>query len=701
VTVARAKTGKTLVAAGLARRNVAAYRHRQRLIAQDFVHFLIKRSSMAVELTDAQRRTLSAVADTYVAAVPPPDGAGDPDGFYARTGSQAGAPVAMEIALGAIDPALSAGLLMLVDALGQLGFADTPVESREGVLDAVAASSPEAAQGVQALRTMALAFGYSMIDDTGTNPFWKTIGFPAPGTAPALPHQIVPEEADGSGQIDADAIVVGSGAGGGVMAAELAAAGKKVIVLEGGDYLDGDTAIQLEILAAPSVFYRGGGMTTTVDGNVNLWAGATLGGGTTVNWSNCVRTPASLRANWSANHGVSGMDGAGYDEHLDAVMARIGANEEASVYNGPHLRMLDGAEKLGWSHRRAMLNLNGRLIESDRGSLLTYGDRTGAKQGTLRTYLVDAAAKDARVFTRATATRILVADGRAVGVQATQTKADGSVVQLTINAPIVVAACGALETAALLLRSGIGGPAVGRYLHLHPSVLLTGRYDDPQNPWEGPIQSALVDEFADPAAKGEDASGILIEGIASQIGASAATLPWTGAAEHKRRMASVAHTAALVAIVADRGAGRITIDGSGNAVHHYPADDPRDRAAWYKGLDLLARIHAAAGAAEIWPLTPSVATQPWRRGEDLDAAIRSWQEVPLGFGGHYLGSAHQMGGARIGTDPLTSVAKPTGELHDVSGVWIGDTSVFPTALGVNPMVTCMAMARRTAFNIVG
>jgi len=249
---------------------------------------------MAVELTDAQRRVIGALADTYVAAVPPPDGR-DPDGFYARTGSQAGAPVAAEMALGRIDPTLAAGLLMLIDALDQMGFADTPVEGREGILNAVAASSPEAGAGVAGLRTMMLAFSYSMVDETGTNPFWRTIGFPAPGTAPALPHQITPEQAADAEPIDADAVVVGSGAGGGVIAAELAAAGKKVIVLEGGDYFDGESALQLEILAAPNVFYRGGGMTTTAEGNVNLWAGATLGGGTTVNWSNCVRPPASLR----------------------------------------------------------------------------------------------------------------------------------------------------------------------------------------------------------------------------------------------------------------------------------------------------------------------------------------------------------------------------------------------------------------------
>jgi choline dehydrogenase-like flavoprotein len=654
---------------------------------------------MAVELTEAQRRTLSALADTFVAAVPPPDGT-DPDGFYARTGSQVGAPAAFEMAVNSLDPSLAGGLATLLDAFTGLGFADLPSEQREPTVDAVAASGPEAGLGVLYLRSVLLSLSYTVPDGSGANPFWRTIGFPAPGTG-GLAHAIEPEDAPPGGRLDADVVVVGSGAGGGVIAAELAAAGRIVVVLEAGGYFDGENAVQYEAMAGAAVFYRGGGLTTTADGNVNLWAGATLGGGTTVNWSNCVRPPASLRAAWAHEHGLSDVDTPAFDEHLDAVMARIGANEEASVYNGPHLRMIEGAQRLGWSYRKALLNLDGNLVESGRGSLLTYGDRTGAKQGTLRTYLVDAAAKGARIFVRASATRILTQDGRAVGVQASQVRPDGTVAELTVNANTVVVACGALETPALLLRSGIGGPAAGKHLHLHPSVLLTGVYPEPQNPWEGPIQSALVNEFADPAARGQDASAVLIEGVASQIGATATTLPWAGATEHKRRMAKMAHMVALVAIVADRGDGHVDIDGAGQAVHYHPVDDPRDRAAWYQGLDALAKLHEAAGAEEIWPLTPAAPTPGWRRGEDLAAIVARWQETPLGFGGHYLGSAHQMGGARMGTDPTTSVARPTGELHDVRGVWIGDTSAFPTALGVNPMVTCMALARQTAVNLLG
>jgi choline dehydrogenase-like flavoprotein len=110
------------------------------------------------------------------------------------------------------------------------------------------------------------------------------------------------------------------------------------------------------------------------------------------------------------------------------------------------------------------------------------------------------------------------------------------------------------------------------------------------------------------------------------------------------------------------------------------------------------RVHEAAGAAEIIGLHPSVL--PWRRGDDLDAWIERLIAVPLGAGGQAVFSAHQMGTARMGTDPATSAANPLGELHDTPGVWIGDTSAFPTAVGVNPMVTWQALARRTAHAIL-
>jgi hypothetical protein len=227
-----------------------------------------------VSITDEQRRTLSALVDTFVAAAEPPPGVADVDGFYARTGSQVGANGAVEFVLGLLDPAMAAGFVGLIDALTGMRFADADPATREGILAAVAESSPEAGLGVLALRSVVLSLSYTIADESGVNPFWSTIGYPQPGSGPGLPHAIQPEKVPADGRLEADVVVIGSGAGGGVIAAELAAAGKAVVVVEGGGYFDGETALQHEVYAAPTVFYRGGGLTATADGNVNLWAAA-------------------------------------------------------------------------------------------------------------------------------------------------------------------------------------------------------------------------------------------------------------------------------------------------------------------------------------------------------------------------------------------------------------------------------------------
>jgi len=485
-------------------------------------------------------------------------------------------------------------------------------------------------------------------------------------------------------------VVVGSGAGGGVIAAELAAGGRSVIVVEGGGYFDGESAVQWEVMAAPSVFYRGGGFTATSEGNVNLWAGATLGGGTTVNWSNCVRPPAPLRHNWATEHGVSDVDTPAFDEHLDAVLARMGANDEVSVYNGPHLRLTEGAARLGWQHRRAVLNLDPHLIDSPRGSHLTYGDRTGAKQGTLRTFLVDAAAKDARVLVRTSALRILVRDGRAAGVEATYTDPSGTTARVLVRAPQVVAAGGALETPALLLRSSIGGPAVGDYLRLHPAGGVVGVYDEPQKGWWGAPQTGLSREFADL----EDGYGFLVESSAALPGLGAATVPWHGGRIHKDWMAAGPTSAPFVFLIRDRGTGRVGIDDNGNAVWHYAMTDRLDDRHYRRAQAELVRLHAAAGAKQIISYHRTVSH--WTEGEDPETFAAALHDAPLDPYDCAKFALHQMGSARMGNDPKTSVADPWGELHDTPGVWIGDASAFPTASGTNPMITVMALARRTA-----
>ena len=164
-------------------------------------------------------------------------------------------------------------------------------------------------------------------------------------------------------------------------------------------------------------------------------------------------------------------------------------------------------------------------------------------------------------------------------------------------------------------------------------------------------------------------------------------------------MSKLGRMSDLLFILREHTGGRVTLDAAGEAVHSYALTDPRDEAVFRRGLRILAELHLAAGAQELWLNTPTAPV--FRRGDDLEAWLAQLDAMHIGAGGISMGSAHQMGTARMGTDPTTSVAKPTGELHDVARVWIGDTSAFPTPSGANPMLTCMALAHRTAEPLSG
>ncbi len=287
-------------------------------------------------------------------------------------------------------------------------------------------------------------------------------------------------------------------------------------------------------------------------------------------------------------------------------------------------------------------------------------------------------------------------DGRASGVAATYIDpASGATAHVTVNAPTVVVACGALETPALLLRSGIGGPAVGKNLYLHPSIGVFGVYDDDQQAWWGPPQALVMDEFRDLG----DGYGILVEGSQYYTGVFAFQLARKDGRHAKEAMAKLGRMSDLLVITRDHAGGEVTLDDAGEAVHTYAVTDPRDEAQLRKSYRVLAELHLAAGAQELYLNTPSAPV--YRRGEDLEAWFAALDAMHFGAGGIAMGSAHQMGTARMGTDPASSVCGPTGELRDVPGVWIGDTSAFPTPSGANPMLTCMALAHRTAERIGG
>ena len=653
----------------------------------------------SVTLSEIQRDTLKQVCDTFVPAVDVPD---DPTGFYGRAASDLQIPEAIEaqLASGAIPEEQLDGLRQLLDALAAQGFNEAPQAAREQILHGFMDADPGALAGLSAFKGLTLMLFYGIPDPTtGRNPNWEAIGYPGPRAAPPSPEEApktisVTRPSDADLTLTCEVVVIGSGSGGGVVAGELARAGKDVVVLEAGGYYNESDFNQLELWAYEKL-YRAGGVAQTANGSLVLMTGSNLGGGSTVNWTNCLRTHDWVRDEWENEHGLVGLTGPDFDAHLDAVWERLAVNDRCSDFNGPNQRMKDGCEKLGWDFRTITRNADRDRYDADLAGLMGFGDVTGAKLGTLKTYLQDAADAGARFVVDCRVERILVENGRAAGVEGTYRDTEGRVASVVVRAQTVVLAAGALDTPAVLLRSGIGGPAAGDYLRLHPATAMPAVYDAPQKAWWGAPQTALSAEFANLG----DGYGFLIETSHASPSVTGSAVPWVTGHQHKEYMAAGPVTSSLVMLIRDRGHGRVTIDAAGNPIHSYDLHDAIDVRNFRRALAELARLSEAAGAQEIYTLHRKLVRWSRATGEDIEVFAQRAHDAPLDPYEHATFSLHHMGSARMGKDPSTSVADPWGQLHDVPGVWIGDASAFPSASGTNPMITTMALAHRTAENI--
>jgi choline dehydrogenase-like flavoprotein len=645
-------------------------------------------------LNETQSRTLSALCDTFVPAVAAETHDELTRDFMARAASDLGVAGQIEgLMADVMTPEEIAGFAGLLDALDAEGFADADLATRTQSVHDFITQDAAAKLGLRSLKGLTLLFFYGLPDAAGSNPNWEALGFPGAKSAPPSPEQApktisVQEVSGETATLTCDVCVVGSGAGGSVIAAECASAGKDVVVLEMGAYRNESDFSNLEV---PGYFelYYGGGLATSESGSISILAGSTLGGGTVVNYMNCVPTPAPILAEWES-HGLEGVSSSSFvEDHMNVVMERIGANTEATRQNRTHQQLMRACDELGYEHRPIFRNAS---LDDDPefcGHCL-LGCQRGCKRSAMKTWLQDASDRGGRAVVSCHAEKILVDDGRAVGVEATVTHADGSTTALTVHASTVVVACGSIESPALLLRSGIGGPAVGKHLRLHPAFGVWGIYDEPIEGWSGQVQSALSDHFYDI----EGGYGFLIEAAGAFPAFTSTALPWSSGEQHKHLMSLLRWMAPFITVARDHGSGEVVLDDRGRAVVRWEIDDEVDARLAVRAHAELARLHHAAGASEI--VTAHAAEHRWRSHESFDEFLERLEVASYAPNDVTCFTAHQMGSCRMGTDPATSVADGRGELHDVGGVWIGDASAFPTAPGVNPMVTIMSLAHRTA-----
>jgi choline dehydrogenase-like flavoprotein len=233
----------------------------------------------------------------------------------------------------------------------------------------------------------------------------------------------------------------------------------------------------------------------------------------------------------------------------------------------------------------------------------------------------------------------------------------------------------------------------GRHFHLHPVAVTSGVYDeDLAGVWSGVPQSVIGDSFAEI----EGAYGFRLEVPQAYPGILAAAFPWWGPEVHRARAADGRHIAPFIAIVRDRTEGRVVVDAGGEPVVRY-ANGRLERVLLTRGMVESARLHAAAGARRIFTLhTPPLE----REAPSVEALAAEIQRRGVAPNRVALFSAHQMSSCRIGGDRASSVADPDGQVWGARGLFVTDASAFPSASGVNPMMTVMALARRTAQRMV-
>lgn len=647
-------------------------------------------------LTAAEERTLAAVCDALIPAL-----AAGSD-LEQRSASALGVPGAVAAAIaGTGDPQDLVDLKRLLAVLGGpagalLAGSARPLHrrdaaGREALLQAWATSPvADIRKGFAVLKRLAGFFFLAHLDGEGRNPNWASIGYNGPPAPPALEPPVQVSTLSADAEWHADAVVVGSGAGGGVAAWELTRRGMQVVVLELGE------AMPEEQMGGPELrgmerMYLDRGLAATTDAAFAILAGSCLGGGTTVNWTACLPPPEWLLDEWEREGGVSGISGKEFRAALADVLKRLGVTAEYSTPapDSSAGRLLAGCQALGYRAQTCWRNVRDC---GDNCGDCCFGCPYGAKQSTPRTYLHDANARGCRILCGAHVEKVLSAAAGVSGVQAQVRTPAGGLARLTVHAPLVVVAAGAIGTPALLLRSGVSNPHLGRHLHLHPTTAIVGRYPQPVESWKGRLLPAYSNQFAHL----DGHYGVLLEVAPAHPGLAALATPWYGGAQYKHDLARLDRAGNLIALVRDRGEGRVYLDGHGRRRIQYRLD-PYDAQHLRRGIAEALRVHGAAGAEAVFTLhaerTGCEAPPGGRlRREDVEAVAEQVQRRSVAPHRLALFSAHQMGTARLGPGPQQAVAGPDGQVFGRRGLYVADASAFPAASGVNPMVTIMALA---------
>lgn len=503
--------------------------------------------------------------------------------------------------------------------------------------------------------------------------------FDHPGSNGELPPGVTKgEEIAGELQIECDAVVVGTGAGGAVVAKELTDQGHSVIMLEEGEYVTSSTFRGRPIESLRRL-YRDRGVTGSVGNTIiPIPMGRLVGGSTAVNTGTCWRTPEWILDRW-AREGLTNLSPQRMEPYFEKVERFIPVAPASPDQLGGVARVIArGSDALGLSHRALMRNAPGC-----KGSgVCNFGCPTDAKRGTNLTYVPEALRGGARLFTGVMAERIEIEGGRAVGVEGVSVSTGA---RLSVRARAVVLACGTLLDPLMLRQQGIGTRLgmLGRNLSIHPAAGVSALFDEEIRGYTAIPQGWCVDEF--------HRDGILAMGASVPIDIGSSQFAFVG-----RKLTEVMEAYDRVAtfgvMVSDASRGRVLNGPGGRPLTLYWLGR-RERRRLIRGVQMVARIFLEAGAREVYPAV---------RGHRIVRNNKDVEQIgdQLPRAADFLLTAfHPLGTCRMATSPERGVVSPSFEVFGVPGLYVADGSVVPSSPAVNPQLTIMALATMAAESI--
>ncbi|MBU1310255.1 MAG: GMC family oxidoreductase [Gammaproteobacteria bacterium] len=497
-------------------------------------------------------------------------------------------------------------------------------------------------------------------------------------------------------QFDTDIVIIGSGAGGGIAAEQLARAGFNILLLEEGAYYSRDDFVMQERWAYPNL-YQEGAARKTRDQAIGILQGRTVGGSTTVNWTTSIRTPQPTLDYWHSEFGLNFTGDNDLTPYFSQAEKRLNIHQWPVAPNANNAKLQQGCEALGWQYTVISRNVNGCANLGYCG----MGCPINAKQSMLASTIPAAVALGARLISRISVRRLHWQGDSITALEAVpvdqhfQPRSD---ISIRIKAKHYIVAAGAIGSPALLLRSKVPDPSgrLGKHTYLHPTVISGALFDENINGHSGAPQSIYSDQFVWPQQS--DTAGFKLEVPPLHPVLMATKLIGTGEA-HAALMQQFNQLQVTIALLRDgfhpqSQGGTVQLDSAQQPLLDYPISDY----LWQgmrNALLAMAQLQFAAGAKQVLPIHHDATL--YSSWAEAKAAI---QQLPMQKLRQTVVSAHVMGGCNMSADATKGVVDQNGRHHQLQNLSVFDGSILPTSLGANPQLTIYALVWRNCQRLI-